>query len=133
MTTSRVLAWLVGYHCLVSQFSRFLIGLLDYRSGTSAQVPNVHHPIRLSFTFYCPVPVRWTPRLDLWEIRSQQIKESCGIQPINEWVERRRREWDQHVTRMDAERLVKISRDIIGVGRSSPGCPKRRWSDLIID
>ena len=28
--------------------------------------------------------------------------------PINEWVERRRREWGEHVTRMDAERLVKI-------------------------
>ena len=42
-------------------------------------------------------------------IRSQQIIESCGILPINEWVERRsrRREWDQHVTWMDAEKLVK--------------------------
>jgi hypothetical protein len=28
-------------------------------------------------------------------IRSQKIRESCGIQPINEWVERRRRKWDQ--------------------------------------
>ena len=41
-------------------------------------------------------------------IRSQQIRESCSIQTINEWVERRRREWDQHVTRMDAEIVVKI-------------------------
>ena len=54
-------------------------------------------------------------------IRSQQIRESCDIQPINEQVERRRREWGQHVTRMDAERLVKISRDNIRVGRRSPG------------
>jgi hypothetical protein len=46
-------------------------------------------------------------------IRSQQIRESCGIQPINEWVEKRRREWDKHVTRMDAERLVNISMDNI--------------------
>jgi hypothetical protein len=65
-------------------------------------------------------------------IRSKQIRESCGFQTINEWVERRRRERDQHVTRMDAERLVKISRDNIPVGRS-PGHPKRRWIDLIID
>ena len=43
-------------------------------------------------------------------IRNQQIRESCGIQPINEWEEHRT-EWDKHVTRMDAERLVKISRD----------------------
>ena len=41
-------------------------------------------------------------------IRSQQIRESCGIQLINEWVERRRGiEWDEHVTRMDAHRLLK--------------------------
>ena len=65
-------------------------------------------------------------------IRTQQIRESCGIQPINEWVERRR-EWDQHVTRMDAERLVKISRDNIHVGRRSLGHPKRRRDDLIIN
>jgi hypothetical protein len=29
---------------------------------------------------------------------------------------RRRREWEEHVTRMDAERLVKISRDNIPAG-----------------
>ena len=40
-------------------------------------------------------------------IRSQQIRESCDIQPINEWVERRRREWHEYVTGMEAERLVK--------------------------
>ena len=65
-------------------------------------------------------------------IRNQQIRESCGIQPINEWVERRRRKWDEHVTRMDAERLFKISGDNIPAGRRSPGLPKRRWSDLIL-
>ena len=64
-------------------------------------------------------------------IRSQQLRESCGIQPIKEWLERRRREWDKHVTRMDAERLVKISRDNTPVERRFPGRPKRRWSDLI--
>ena len=40
------------------------------------------------------------------------IRESCSIQPI-EWMERQRREWDEQETRMDAERLVKISRDNI--------------------
>ena len=40
-------------------------------------------------------------------IRSQQIRESCGIQSNNEWMERRR-EWDEHIIRMDAQRLVKI-------------------------
>jgi hypothetical protein len=45
----------------------------------------------------------------------------------------RRSEWDDHVTRTDAERLVKISRDNVPAERRSPGCPKRRWSDLILD
>ena len=56
------------------------------------------------------------------------------MQPINEWVERRkrRREWGEHVTRMDAERLVEISRDNIPARRRYPARPKRRWSDLIL-
>ena len=48
-------------------------------------------------------------KIEIDRIRCQQIREPCSIQPINEWVERRRREWDEHVTRMNAERLVKIS------------------------
>ena len=35
-------------------------------------------------------------------------------------MERSRVEWDEHVTRMDAHKLVKISRDNTAVGRS-PG------------
>jgi len=34
-------------------------------------------------------------------MRSQQIRESCGIQRIDDWVERRR-EWDEYVTTMNA-------------------------------
>ena len=71
-------------------------------------------------------------KIKIDRIRNQQIRESCGIQPINERVERRK--LDEHVTtRMDAERLIKISRDNIPAGIISPGCPKRRWSDLILD
>ena len=47
-------------------------------------------------------------------LRKIKTNTSCGIK----WVERRRRrEWDQNVTRMDAERFVKISRDNVPVGR----------------
>ena len=70
-------------------------------------------------------------KAEIDRIRSQQIKESCDIEPINEWVESRR-EWDEHLIRMNAERLVKISRNNIPAGRS-PGCQKRRWNDLITD
>ena len=49
---------------------------------------------------------------------------------MNEWVERTR-EWDEHITRMDAERLVKILRGHVPAGKGSPGRPKRKWSYLI--
>ena len=65
-------------------------------------------------------------------IRSQHIRYSGGIQTINEWVERRR-DWDEHVTRINAQRLVKFSRANIPARRWSPGHPNRRWSDLIRD
>jgi hypothetical protein len=58
-------------------------------------------------------------------IRSQQIRGSCGIQPVNEWMKRRGRVWDEHITRTDAERLVKISWNSIPAGES-PGCPKKK-------
>ena len=44
---------------------------------------------------------------------------------------KKKKEWNEHVTRMDAGRLVKISRENIPAGRRSPGRPKRRRSDLI--
>ena len=59
------------------------------------------------------------------------MKESCDFQPINEFVERRREEWSEHVMRLFAEGLVKISRDIIPARRRSHGCPKIRRSNLI--
>jgi hypothetical protein len=41
-------------------------------------------------------------------------------------VERkRRRKWDEHLTRLDAEKLVKISQDTIPAGRRSPGNRKQ--------
>ena len=56
----------------------------------------------------------------------------ADILDINKKEWERTREWDRCVTKMDAERLVKISRDNIPVGISA-GRPKRRWSDLILD
>ena len=61
--------------------------------------------------------------------RSQQIRESCGIQSINERLERRK-ECNEHVTRMNAERLVKISRDNIPAIRDLQDA---RREDLIPD
>ena len=46
-------------------------------------------------------------------------------------MESKRREWDKHITIIDAERFVKILRDNIPARRRSPGRPKIIWSDLI--
>jgi hypothetical protein len=43
----------------------------------------------------------------------------------------RRRKWDQHVTRIDTERLVKISKENVPAGRRSPERSERKWSDYI--
>ena len=51
-------------------------------------------------------------RTKIDRIRSQQIRESSCIQPINVWAERRR-DWNEHVPRMYAERLIRVSRDNI--------------------
>ena len=47
-------------------------------------------------------------------------------------MDRRRKQFDEHVTRMNAERLVKIPRDNMPAGTSSE-LPKTRWSLLIRD
>jgi hypothetical protein len=45
-------------------------------------------------------------------------------------MQRRKGEWDQYVTRMDAERLVKISKDNIAIGRSSSGTPYKEEEEV---
>ena len=134
-TRSWPLVGLVGYHSLVSQFSRFLIGLFDCRGGTKAQIqpcitPKVypletrsqkHKEIRQMLEGNEMKVLRKIINKKIDRIWSQQ-NELCGIQPINEWLERRR-EWDEHVTRMDAETIINISRDNIPAGRGSPRTP----------
>ena len=57
-------------------------------------------------------------------IRSQKTRESWGNQSINKRMERRKWGIYENATRMDAERLVKISRDNIPGGIRSPGHPE---------
>ena len=54
-------------------------------------------------------------------IRSQQIGESYGIQPVNERVERRRREWNEVTKIIDAERLYLPKDDLQDVRKEDEG------------
>ena len=103
--------------------------IMTYAQETRAEISNTRQMLKAN---QMKVIRKIVGKTKINRIRNQQIRESCGIQSINEWVERRR-EWDEHVTKIDAERLVKTSRDNITAGRRSPERPKRRWSDLIPD
>ena len=53
--------------------------------------------------------------------RNQQVRETYGIQPRNAWMQRRRLEWDEQITRMGGEILVTILRASIPSRIGSPG------------
>lgn len=64
-------------------------------------------------------------------IPSTDIRQACQITPTEEWIDKRRREWNNHINRMDQHRLVKVVRDKIPVGRRSVGRPKKRWRESL--
>lgn len=62
-------------------------------------------------------------------IRNDEIRQKCNVQDVVRWIRKRRREWNDHVTRMPNNRLPKIARDG-GTGTSRPpGRPPKRWRD----
>ena len=43
--------------------------------------------------------------MDKWgRVSNAEIRETCGIQPVEEWVCRRRKEWNDHVERIGPDR-----------------------------
>lgn len=64
------------------------------------------------------------------KIRSEDIRRQLNIQAIGDWVDRRRSEWNDHVSRMTSDRIARIARDNLPAdGKRSPGRPKKRWKD----
>ncbi|XP_057666772.1 uncharacterized protein LOC130900278 [Diorhabda carinulata] len=61
--------------------------------------------------------------------RSENIRK-CKIYDVNEWVLSRKKEWNEHISRMDNNRLVKIARDKSPLGRRSTDRPRKRWSRI---
>ena len=60
-------------------------------------------------------------------VRNENIRQQLEIEKIGEWVERRRNEWNAHISRMATDRLVRTARDNIPDGKRSPGRPRKRW------
>ena len=63
--------------------------------------------------------------------RKDMVGESCEIQNIISWVQRRRTEWSEHISRMADDRLVRKVRDGIPEGKRNRGRPMKRWSDAL--
>ena len=61
--------------------------------------------------------------------RNENIRQMCKTESINDWVLKRKQEWNQHINRMGEDRLVRIARDKSPNGRRSTGRPRKRWSD----
>ncbi|XP_015187255.1 PREDICTED: uncharacterized protein LOC107072109 [Polistes dominula] len=68
----------------------------------------------------------------LWDrVRSEGLRKECQIENINDRVLSRKVEWNDHITRMTDDRVVKKSRDKSPSGRRSLGRPRKRWSDSL--
>lgn len=65
-------------------------------------------------------------RLD--RIRNSDVRQQCDIIDVTKFIKKRRRCWDEHVSRADSTRLIKIARDYRPSGRRSIGRPQKRWA-----
>ena len=61
--------------------------------------------------------------------RNESIRRACKVENVNEWVLSRKEEWNEHISRMDNRRIVRVARDKSPLGRRSLGRPRKRWSD----
>jgi hypothetical protein len=59
-------------------------------------------------------------------MRNDRIRETCEIQNIISWVQRRRTEWNEHISR-----VVKKVRDGMAEGKRNLGRPMKRWRDVL--
>jgi hypothetical protein len=57
-------------------------------------------------------------RLD--HVRNQDVRELCGIQPIGQWVNEGKEEWNSHISRMTEDRTVRVVRENSPKGKRKP-------------
>lgn len=71
----------------------------------------------------------------LYRERDEDIRRACKIDNISEWILQRKREWNEHISRMTPDRLVRITISYkSSMGRRNIGRPRKRWSDnLTVD
>ena len=62
---------------------------------------------------------------------NETIKRQSNLEDINEWVLKERKEWKEHVDRIDITRLIRVARDNFSLGRRNIE-HQRRYSYSII-
>ena len=60
-------------------------------------------------------------------VRNEHIRQLCNSPHINEWILRRRMEWNDHVSRMTSTIVVKIARDTAPNRKRNIGRAKKKW------
>ncbi|XP_056629880.1 uncharacterized protein LOC130440644 [Diorhabda sublineata] len=63
--------------------------------------------------------------------RIDDIRQKCRVENINDWILSRKCEWNEHISRMSEERIVRIARENSLLGRRSMGRPRKRWNDKL--
>jgi hypothetical protein len=56
-------------------------------------------------------------------VRNQILREQHEIQPVGEWMNKHREEWNDYISRMTEDRIVWVIKDNSIKGGSSPGRP----------
>lgn len=64
-------------------------------------------------------------------VRNEEVRDTCGVEDISEWVKKRRRQWDEHVERMGEDRIVKRAKYGRPVGNRNVGRPRKRWKEAM--
>jgi hypothetical protein len=60
-------------------------------------------------------------------IRKQDIRWQCNDQEIGEWITKRRYEWNQHVSKITPERVIRTVRGNPLTGSRNRGWPHETW------
>jgi hypothetical protein len=63
-----------------------------------------------------------------FDCRSQDARRQCNIQETGELIMGGRVEWNERISRMAQEMILRYVRDICAAGRRNAGRPNNRWS-----
>ncbi|KAF2899882.1 hypothetical protein ILUMI_06304 [Ignelater luminosus] len=62
-------------------------------------------------------------------VRNEHIREQCKITDIARFAKQRRNNWNEHVSKANDDRLIKIARDKIPQGKRNARRPRKRWME----